>query len=315
MRLKEVYSQEIMPFGSYNFKLTASLYSASWEFDGENAYLVLIYNDAFVLSILSSIGDIVRITYLASSNDSELLERAISDVRFIFGLDENLNNFYELVRDDPLLGILSRELKGIHLRAVQDIWAGLIIGICQQNTSFYNGWKSLIKLRKLLGNRILIPAKNIEYYTYPSPESILNYASYLKRTGIGYRSKIILQVAKEYMEKEGRIDDIEELKYVGPYTSAIAKIMALREYAVFPLDRWFTKLLTHVYFNDKEVEKDELLRFIDNKWGKWKGLAAIFITAVTGAKIISKTINDFDNGKLEPFPNKPAPLTLWRYQY
>jgi len=314
LRLKEVYSQDITPFGSYNFKLTASLYATNWEFDGDHAYLALIYDDEVVLSILSSVGDMVKIFYLASSNDSELLENAIDDVRFIFGLDENLDEFYNSVRNDPLLGILSGELRGIHLRAVQDIWDGLIIGICQQNTSFYNGWRSLIKLRKLFGKRIYLPGKSVEYYTYPRPDSILNFAPYLRKTGIGYRSKIILNVAREYIKREGKIENLEDLKYIGPYTSAITRVMALREYSVFPLDRWFTRLLTHVYFNDEEVSREELIKFIDKKWGRWKGLAAVFITAVTGAKTISKTIMDFDSNRLEPFPDKPAPLTLWKYE-
>ena len=278
MRLREVYSQDITPFGTYDFRLTASLYATNWEFDGTYAYLGLIYDDEVILSILNSVGEVVKISYLASTNDSDLLERAIEDVRFIFGLDENLDDFYELARKDPLLRAISSDLRGIHLRTVQDIWDGLIIGICQQNTSFYLGWRSLIKLRRLYGKRIHLPKTKLDYYTYPRPESIINFPHYLKKTGVGYRAKIILNAAQKYLSTNGEIENLEELKYIGPYTSAIAKIIALRDYSVFPLDKWFTKLLIHVYFNDDNVTREELIKFIDKKWGRWKALAELPLT-------------------------------------
>ncbi len=169
----------------------------------------------------------------------------------------------------------------------------------------------LIKLRKMFG----MPMRytDLNYYLYPRPKDLISRRNDLSKAGVGYRANALINAAKRFLAKNA-ISNLEEIKYVGSYTAGIARILALRDYSVFPLDRWFTKLLTHVYFNDKKVSKKELTKFIRGKWGRWCGLAAIMITAVTGAKTINEVIKDFDKNSLNPFPNHPAPLTLWMYK-
>ena len=109
---------------------------------------------------------------------------------------------------------------------------------------------------------------------------------------------------------------MEELRGIGQYTARIARILALRKYDEFPVDRWFARLIPNAYFDVDEtwpIEKVE--KFARERWGKYMGLAAIFITAVTAAETIGDTLKRIHAKNINPFPNKPSPFTLWRYAH
>jgi len=310
--LKHVYSEEISPVKYYNFDLTASCYAAPWEYDGKYAYIPLEFDSYFGVTRACMEESVVKLEVFLTSGNSDLIERALDRAIFILGLKENLDEFYSLCTNDPLLDVVKKEFLGIHMRAVPSVWEGLLIGICQQNASFKQGWRMLFNIRKKIGQALRIPHSNKIIYTFPSYSRILTKQSLLRECGVGYREEIIIDVAKFFLEECG--DDLESIRGIGQYTARLAKILGERNYGEFPVDRWFASLLPRVYMNSKEkLSVRKIEEFAKKRWGKWSGLAAIMITIVTAARPLRKVLEDIEKGKLNPLPNEPAPLTLWRF--
>ncbi len=312
MLLSKVYSTNIKLSHPYNFYLTASFYSTRFEFDGTYAYVILNYDEDYAVSRARSEDKLILIDIYATKSSSDLIERALRDTAFIMGFNEDLREFYSLCANDPLLGILSKELYGIHMRAVQGLWEGLLISICQQNASFRQGWRMLMRIREILGEELRIPDSELIFYTFPSPKKIIEKPSLLRQCGVGYRDKIFLNAAKAFIRNNE--PELIEIKGIGQYSARLAKILGKRDYREFPVDRWFSTLIPRVYAREEKWSIKEVEEFARKRWGKYAGLAAIMITVVTGAKPISSLLKVLEKGQNpDPFPHEPAPLTLWRY--
>ncbi len=297
----------------YNFKLTVSVYSTHWDFDGERAYIPILIDDKQIVVVASEGDERIELEVYSKSRGVEV-DQVLKNARYILGIDENLSKFYDSVRSDSLLGIISNKLRGIHMRSVQSLWEGLLIGICQQNAGFQQGWLMVTLLREKLGSKVLIAKYRHEVAFLPTPDDILSKKTYIKEARVGYREKVILRCATVFSKQTPELGELEEIKGIGQYTARIARILALRKYDEFPVDRWFARLIPNAYLNVDEVwPKEKVEEFAERMWGKWRGLAAIFITVVTAADTIGKVLKSLRLRKLDPFPDRPSPLTLWRY--
>jgi len=283
-----------------------------YEYDGEHAYIVLSYDDYPVVVKLSLSNSLIKADVYSVSHDSTLIESAIRDTEFIMGLKEDLTEFYELCRGDPLLDPLSKNLYGIHMRGVQNLWQGVLISISQQNASFKQGWRMLSLIRKNLGEEVRIPKCDAVFYTYPTPRTIIERSKSLRRCGVGYREKTFLNAAKAFIREEE--PDLLEIKGIGQYSARLAKVLGKRDYREFPVDRWFATLIPRVYAGEEKWSIKKVEEFAKKKWGQWAGLVAIMITIITAAKPIGNLLNMLGKGKqLDSFPNEAAPLTLWKH--
>lgn len=307
------YSDVIKPPQPYNFNLTAMVYATPWDFDGKNAFIgAKLSGSHYLLSIITSAGSEVSFKLYVSKNDTELIEKGINYTIFAMALDEDLTAFYKLVNRDTFLRIINTKLNGIHLRTPINLWEGLLIGICQQNASFKQGWKMVMNLRKLIGTPLKIPDTERIYYTLPTPEDILNARQKLRKCSVGYREKTIVNAAAFF--KSAINEDIESIKGVGSYSAAIARILGKRRYTEAPIDRWFARLLPRMYLGkDEKWTIKKAKEFAVNKWENWVGLALVMITIITGAKMINQAIAAIEQGKLDPLTeNAVTPLNLWK---
>ena len=311
MLLKEVYDTELRARGYYNFHLTASCYAFPWEYDGKNAYIILECDSNFVVVKAYSKQNDIMLKVYSDTTSSVIIDKAIKDAVFILGIKEDLNDFYAICKNDPLLYSLANDLLGIHMRAVQNLWQGLLISICQQNASFKQGWRMLWNIRKRLGEELRIPGCDRRFYAYPSPRRVIEKFERMRDCRVGYRAETILRAAKVFLK--GEILELEDIKGIGQYSARLARILGLRKYDEFPVDRWFSTLIPRVYAGEEKWSIKETESFAKKKWGKWAGLAAVMITVVTGAKPLRNILSDIQHGNIRPLPDEPAPLTLWRY--
>ena len=311
-----IYETSVPTRNDYNFKLTASLYATHWDYDGERAYVPVRKGNILGVAVLMLVKDHIHIEIFSERRDDEFIEEALRVTDHVMALGEDLREFYDLVRDDPLLAIINGDLRGLHMRAMQSIWEGLLVGICQQNASFRQGWLMVTLLRGVLGSKVFLKKYGHKIALLPTPSEVIARKDLLRSTRAGYRTSTILECARSFSKESIEPERLEELRGIGQYTARIARILALRKYDEFPVDRWFARLIPNAYFNVDEtwpIEKVE--KFARERWGKYMGLAAIFITAVIAAETIGDTLKRIHAKNINPFPNKPSPFTLWRYAH
>ncbi len=312
-RLKETIELRIR-VKPYDFKLTAQTYNFSWWYNGESLIIPLENIVAQVSESREKEFLEVRI-FILREEDYDTSE-VVRKITWILGLNEDLSEFYNRASRDPLLSRAAEYLKGYHVRSTS-IWNALLVGVCQQNASFRQGWKMLYEIYRRLGRPIRIPGYG-ETLIPPTPRDILeNGIEPLVEARTGYRAKTILRIA-EYFTNNREIpgDPVElkssllNIKGVGEYTVRLSLVLSKRYYNEPPIDRWLKKIIQVVY-NTSEKEAEE---YYKKHWSKWSGLAALLTTIALDAVTLSKALERIRNKQVIPLiKDKPTPLTLWKY--
>jgi 3-methyladenine DNA glycosylase/8-oxoguanine DNA glycosylase len=286
----------------YNFPLTAQAYALPWIWNG---HTLIISLSSDTIATIRQKNNKLSITL-----NNECNQNLLNKLYFFLGLNENLTEFYDLCKNDPLLSHCAKGLYGMHMRAF-DFWDAVIIGILQQNASFRWGWTMVKRIFENFGKK----------YNAPTPKEIIKQKDLLDQAKVGYRASAIIESAKAFLD--GHFNNIEtlsddeaiqrltQIKGIGEYTAKVALLFSQRRYTLFPLDRWFLKLLPCAY----NKNQDEAIEFVKKKWHKFIGLFAFFVTIVTDALPIKEALQRVKQRKLYPEFNTSllTPMTLFKH--
>ncbi len=293
---------------------TLSIYNFDFWFDGSRAFVVLDLEDPCIA--------MVKVTgeysiYCASEKSCNELVRTLE---FHLGIHEDTSEFLARARLDPLLSSFAREFSGWRLRSCS-LWWALVVGICQQNASFRQGWSMLRGIIVHYGKRASINGLTI--FLPPNPEDVLKDPSKLTSARVGYRAKIIESVARAFVNGDIREEEVSRLrpseaeevlrvvKGVGSYTARLALALGLRIYDLPPIDRWVKAIASRVYGIDEKVVESEWTK----RWGKWSALAVIALTIALDAQPLRRALERIERGELLPKGDVvPSPSTLWMWR-
>jgi len=260
-------------------KESLALYAFSWQFDGECGYVEAgecVYRFCPPKAEALCWGE------------GQSLEEAL-------GLNEDLDEFYEMAKDDPLLWCVAKRYPGLRPRRLSP-WAAAVVGIAQQNASFKQAWGSLYKLHKLASKRV--KAFGREYLLFPKKEDVDEEV--LRKAGFGYRAKTVLAL-KAFEFSCSNIEELKRVKGVGDYTLGLVKLFACHDYSAPILDRWLKAVYEKAYGGLEGYYK----------FGKWKGLASLLVTVALDAVPLRKALRRAEEGRVCP-EEEPSPLTLWK---
>ncbi len=312
-RLRETIELEVKT-KPYNFKLTAQTYNFSWWYNGR-VLIVPLENNVLVKVYESNREEVLVAETYVVYEDTDTKE-VVGGVSEILGLNENLAEFYEYAGRDPLLGKASEVLKGYHVRTTS-LWNALLIGVCQQNASFRQGWRMLYEIYRRLGKPVKIPGYGETLFP-PTPRTILERGvEPLIESRTGYRAQTIHRIAK-FFERTRDLPEnplelkkrILEIRGVGEYTARLSLVLSKRYYHEPPIDRWLKKIIITVY----NIDEKEAEQYYRKHWGEWAGLASLLTTIALDAVTLQKALKRIRRGETIPLINdKPTPLTLWRY--
>lgn len=204
-----------------------------------------------------------------------------------------LNEDYEKIKKD--LSKIDDNLKtsikfGEGIRILhQDLWETLISFIISANNNIPRIKGIIERISKKYGRKIIFEGK--EYYTFPTPEE-LSKASVedLRNLGLGFRDVRVYETTKkvytkeinlEELKNEENIEKIEEillsLPGVGPKVADCIMLFALKKYQVFPIDVWVRRVMSELYFENKEQKPQKIKEFVKNYYGKQAGLAQQYL--------------------------------------
>jgi len=221
-------------------------------------------------------------------SDSEMGEadqREITEkVTFMFSLQEDLEEFYPLIEEDPVLKYAKEDLYGLKIQTTPAFFEGMIIGFCSQWVSFSRAVKMMDKLIERFGER------KERDYLFPSPEALAEATiSELKECGLGFRAERVkwlsTQVAEEEVDLEGLIslpdeqvrEQLKKIKWVGPWTAEAMLLWRLKRPDAFPIDVWSAKVFRAFYPQIRDRSPEEIKGFATKRWGKQRGLAFYYL--------------------------------------
>ena len=316
MMLQTVATASLDVKVDYDFKLTAAAYNFSWYFNGKELLIPLSYEEPVVALVKKESEKQLQVSILSTKREIDV-GNYLAKIKFVLGIEEDLKEFYNIWTKDKLFRRSLRILKGIHLRATT-LWNALLIGICQQNASFKQGWKMLAMIYKILGKKITVEHWGTTYIP-PSPKDILNNVNLLEACRLGYRASTVVNAAKAFMNNvlsEDKSDeyveeDLVKVKGVGSYTARLALVLATRKYEQPPIDRWLRKIISVVYSVPERLAEETWVKI----WGKWSGLSSVMTTIILDAETLSNALARIAKGQTYPIleSREMTPLTLWKH--
>ncbi len=296
-RLSPVYTMELRL--SYH-PLTLAAYSLPWQYDGRRAYIHLC---GFSVAVAETLDDTTRVTVYAAGGE-RCWESVLDDWRPVVN-SKGLEPYYKRASRDRLLRCIGERLWGLTLKLANP-WYAAIIAVCQQNASFRQGWGMVYKLHLLLGERMMVGDRL--FIAPPRPERIS--ADSARKAGLGYRARVIEELARVVKRGEDLREKAPAVKGVGSYTEGLIRLLGYGELDAHIVDRWIEALAAQAYGTSTREARRKWIE----TWRPWSGLASYHLTIVFDAEPLRKSVERLLKGDLCPHldAEKPTPLTMWR---
>ena len=216
-------------------------------------------------------------------------EREILEVLdWQLGLSEDLSEFYALAEEDPTLRFVRDNLYGMRLHA-SDLFYSLSLAIALQNAPVTRSRNMLRRLTERFGE-VAPSVGDLKISVFPRRNVVARVdVEDIVGCKWGYRADYLKNAAKAVNEEKISIETLSDLptpeakallvgiKGLGEYSAEVTLLETLRRYDVFPIDIWSKRIFSSIYFQGDEVSPRDLRRFAEDRWGKHRGLAFVYI--------------------------------------
>jgi len=225
----------------------------------------------------------------------------------IFGLNDDLNDFYNFLRKDSKLEPTIDFCSGLRLFKANDPFECIISSISSANCSIIRWNRSIRDIKKKWGEKYEFDSKT--WNSFPSPNILksvpehdleeMQRAEYklpsdykfeknLKSCGVGYRAKFIIKTA-EMIQKQIKIQNIHKMGYiesfetmlelpgVGPKVADCILFYGFGFKEAFPVDVWIGRIVSEMYFKGKEIKPTKAREFGMNRYGNDAGYVQLYM--------------------------------------
>lgn len=227
-------------------------------------------------------NDKVIFTGICQGNIKEICEE-------YFDLKTNYENIkQELSKIDEYLANSIKYGNGIRILK-QDLWETLISFIISANNNIPRIKTIIERICKKYGNKIEFKGK--EFYTFPTPKAMENATVQdFRDLGLGFRDVRVYETVQRTLRNEINLEkmkienDVEKLREklleipgVGPKVADCIMLFSLKKYQVFPVDVWVRRVISELYFENKEQQPKTIQKFAKEHYGDLAGLAQQYL--------------------------------------
>ena len=185
--------------------------------------------------------------------------------KFVFRLDDNMNQIFEDLSKDVLMSKLIRKYFGLRLMR-QDPFQCMISFACSSNTNIPMIRNMLTNLSRKFGKKLMLDEKI--FYTFPKVERLYEASiNEICSCHVGYRAKAIKSIVDGIIEESFDLDDLKFSSYVkakeqlmkiygiGNKIADCILLFSLEKLDAFPIDVWISKssFFTLLQFNRKQI--------------------------------------------------------------
>ena len=238
-----------------------------------------------------------RVLFGAWAQDRADAEAAIARMRFALGVDDDLLPFWELYRDDPLVGPSLRRRPWLRVKRRPVAFEALAWAICEQLIQVKEAVRIQARIVRALGAR----CEQTGLRDVPAAAAIGACSpARLESFGLGGRRAVALARASREIA-QGRIDldgpDHEQawrrllaIPNIGRWTVEMLALHGQGRYDVVPAgDLGFLKLLGHARSGGNPAARaDEAeVRALFTRFGEWRGLAGAHALRAPAAALLT----------------------------
>ncbi|MBE0512951.1 DNA-3-methyladenine glycosylase 2 family protein, partial [Candidatus Bathyarchaeota archaeon] len=228
-----------------------------------------------------------------NKTDEKEIEEKIS---IMFSLDHDLDEFYSLANEDPVLRHAKNDLYGLKIQTSPTFFEGMIIGFCLVWTSFQRAVGMIDGLVREFGLRF-----GAEYGFPLAKELAKASVDKLKELRLGFRAERIKWFSMQVVE--GKLDlerltslptkilreELMKIKWVGPWLAEGTLLWRLKRTDAFPIDVWSTKIFKAFFPEIRNESVDGIREFAEHRWRNYRGLAYYYL--MCDREKLSKRLN------------------------
>jgi N-glycosylase/DNA lyase len=272
-----------------NFSFKYTIYSHGWSgllpfrLNESNQTLSCVFTDKDgknpVRAVIVKTGGKLQVEVFDARFDEEKIRR---DVRHCLRLDDDLSEFYSLVKKEKSTAWIAKANAGRLLRS-PTVYEDLVKTICTTNCSWSLTEKMVTNLVEKLGE----PTTDGVVRAFPNAEAMASVSAQFYRDEIraGYRSPYFVELAEAVaggkLNPENWLEsdlptkelkkEMKKVKGVGDY-AAENLLKLVGSYEGLALDSWVRAQFYKKHNLEKVCEDKEIERFYE-KFGVWRGLA------------------------------------------
>lgn len=264
----------------------------------DDGYMEVIpVNGKPVLVDVRQSGEFLDFNYTGDIAQSEVL----SSLNYIFDLDFDLDNFYKYLSNHAELSEMSEFCRGLRLFLAPDPFECVISSICSANNSIKRWTKSISDIKQNWGSNYN------GFYTFPEISAFQNLfldeneefdftdasdislcKNNLKSCGVGYRAPYMKKAAELFtdeidlleipkMSYDEAFETILKVPGVGPKVADCILLYGFNFRQAFPSDVWIKRIVSHLYFDGKDISVPKVREFGMEEFGDNAGYVQLYM--------------------------------------
>ena len=293
-KLKKRINLEIKAKEPFNFKYTLykpSHFPTRLEFYDESKdifYSTLRIDETKLIGL--RISDLFNISkeegiLLDIYSNIEITNNDINKIKkhviYSYGLEENIEDFYNHVSNDKKLQKVILRMKGMRNSCFENLFEILNISAMLQNTTVKRSEQMMGSMLSTFGD--LVEYGGVKLHVFYTPERLNNSSeNELRKLKLGYRAKYLISIA-DYFSKHQDLEEtlkkipledarteLMKIKGIGPYSANLALFSFLKYSNNINFDVWNTKIISDFLFNDENETQNKIERECEKRWGEFK---------------------------------------------
>jgi DNA-3-methyladenine glycosylase II len=204
------------------------------------------------------------------------------------GAGEDLPAFYEFARDDRILAATVKDLYGMRIGTLDDVFGWVILAILLQMAPLSRSKQMMAAILDNYGRKIIFDGQ--ELVLWPGPEDIdgIGEDELKNRAKLGYRAKRLILAAQflkdhpvSLMELSALSDDealkrLMDIPGIGKYSAGI-----IYGRTAVPIDSWSVVVMSELILGqtpqNPRQDIDTIISKLTERWGKWSFFAFVYI--------------------------------------
>lgn len=309
--------------GPFDIELTIGSGQTSqpaWKKNGKYFQeLIFIDNKPCLVKIAHKPNTDNPIDIVAESRDKIEESDIKARIMEIFGLNDDLPQLYDFLRGDTELEPTIDFCKGLRLFKANNLFESVICSITSAHNSIKQWNKAINLLKEKFGNEYKFSSGT--FYSFPNPEVLANAPEHefdeeecdpellkiraswkdLRSCRVGYRSKYIIKASEmvqsdidlqeiSRMDYESAFDTILKIPGVGPKVGDCILLYGYGFGKAFPVDIWISRIVSKLYFNEKDVSNPKMRKFGIEKFGDYAGYTQLYLFHYARKSGLMKTL-------------------------
>jgi DNA-3-methyladenine glycosylase II len=210
----------------------------------------------------------------------------------VLGIGYNVQPFYRRFRNDPILGPLIRDFRGLRVAGRASVWEALVQIVLSQQINLSFAGSIQCDLARAFGQRASFDGRT--YFRFPSPRRLAGLTSQeLRRYRLSRaKAETLIRAAKAFVDgslsqetleelsDEEAIEYLSRIRGIGRWTAEFTLLRGLGRFDVFPGgDLGVVKYLAQGILGRTGKAREQEMREFAESWRPYRGLALIYTYA------------------------------------